>query len=329
MQKQRTAKATKSATNNRAMATRKAGERGGQRAMKAYRTNIPGTQASYGMVPIPSGEFAMGSPETESGREKDEGPQVKVQLSAFWMMKTESSWDMYDLFWKDESLAKPTKQDAIPHPGFPDILTRPTEPYSDETFGHAREGHPVLAVTQHTAIEFCRWLSKKTGKIYRLPTEAEWEYACRAGTTTAYSFGDDPAKIGEYAWYIENSDEKPQKVGKKKPNPWGLYDMHGNVSEWCIDQYFADAYAKHGESPFFIPTKEYPQVVRGGNWEAAPETCRSAAREYSSPEWKVQDPQFPKSRWFHTDALFVGFRVIRPLAGEDIKMPPTEPNKPK
>ena len=111
----------------------------------------------------------------------------------------------------------------------------------DETFGFGRDGQPVICITHHAAIEYCRWLSAKTGKVYRLPTEAEWEYACRAGTQTAYSCGDDPAKLGEYAWDLDNA-EKPQKVGKKKPNPWGLHDMHGNVAEWCLDHYRVNSY---------------------------------------------------------------------------------------
>ena len=145
-------------------------------------------------------------------------------------------------------------------------------------------------------MEYCRWLSAKTGKIYRLPTEAEWEYACRAGTKTAYSWGDDPAKIDEYAWYVDNA-EKPQKVGKKKPNPWGLYDMHGNVAEWCLDHYVADAYKQFSDrqadrsGPVILPdAKEYPYVARGGSWDDDADKLRSAARRGSNLEWSVQDP---------------------------------------
>lgn len=170
-------------------------------------------------------------------------------------------------------------------------------------------------------MEYCRWLSAKTGKIYRLPTEAEWEYACRAGTKTVYSFGDDASKLGDYAWYVENA-EKPQPIGKKKPNAWGLYDMHGNVSEWCLDRYVADIYSTFTKGPVkgpvVLPTAaEYPYVARGGSWDDDADRLRSAARLASNLEWSVQDPQRPQSIWWHTDATFVGFRLVRPLEEQD------------
>ncbi len=153
---------------------------------------------------------------------------------------------------------------------------------------------------------------------------AEWEYAARAGTTTAYFFGDDKSKLGEYAWFEQNSDFKYQKVGKKKPNPWGLYDMCGNVVEWVLDQYDPDYYKQCAGNggivdPWNKATKPYPHSVRGGSWDDEAGMCRSAARRGSDRSWKMQDPQLPKSIWYFSDAQFVGFRIVRPL-----KVPPPE-----
>jgi formylglycine-generating enzyme required for sulfatase activity len=185
------------------------------------------------------------------------------------------------------------------------------------SFGMGKDGYPAISMTQHAANTYAKWLSAKIGQFFRLPTEAEWEYAARAGTKTAYSFGDDPAQLGEYAWYADNSDLKYQKVGTKKPNPWGLHDMHGNVLEWCLDQYKPESYKQFvgatAENPWVKATEPYPHVARGGSWDDDPVHLRSAARRGSSPAWKQQDPQLPKSIWYHTDAQFLGFRIIRPL----------------
>jgi formylglycine-generating enzyme required for sulfatase activity len=188
-------------------------------------------------------------------------------------------------------------------------------------FGYGVHGYPAICMTQFAARHYTKWLSMKTGRFYRLPTEAEWELCCRAGTTSAYSFGSDPAQLDEYAWSFANSDGKPHPVAQKKPNPWGLFDMHGNVSEWVLDVYTPKGYERPAgtadslapKDPVNWPKSEYPLVVRGGSWDDDPDRLRSAARRGSNKSWKVQDPQLPKSIWYFTDARFVGFRVVRPL----------------
>ena len=288
--------------------------------MKSYTNTIPGTSVNYAMVPIPAGEYLMGSPATEANRKDDEGPQHKVKIEPFWMEQCEVTWDEYELFMYPEdksSAPTPPKDGATNYiAAAVDAVTRPTKPYVEMSFGMGKEGYPAISMTQHAANIYCQWLSAKTGHFYRLPTEAEWEYACRAGTTTAYFFGDDPAKLGDYAWFDDNSDFKYQKVGKKSPNPWGLYDIIGNVDEWTLDQYDANYYKKFTDivtEPWNKATKPYPHAVRGGSWQDKADKLRSAVRRGSGPEWKMQDPQLPKSIWFLTDAQFVGFRIIRPL----------------
>jgi len=285
--------------------------------MKPYVEVIEHTEATMEMVPIPGGTFLMGSPESEPDRKDDEGPQREVTISPFWMSKCEVTWDQYDV-WNDEMDQLRRKMMSLPQTPRDlavDGVSKPTEPYTDMSFGMGRNNYPAICMTQHAARMYCEWLSAKTGRYYRLPTEAEWEYACRAGTTTAYSFGDDPDELEEYAWFFDNSGDTYQEVGQKKPNPWGLHDMHGNVKEWVLDQYIPDFYASSPQAtnPLAIPTTLYPRVVRGGGWDDDPEMLRSAAREGSHEDWKAQDPQLPKSIWYHTDALSVGFRVVRPL----------------
>jgi formylglycine-generating enzyme required for sulfatase activity len=177
-------------------------------------------------------------------------------------------------------------------------------------------GFPVNSMSQYTAMMYCRWLYKKTGVFYRLPTEAEWEYACRAGSTGTYFFGNDAKQLKEYAWFADNSNKKYQKTGQKKPNAWGLYDMLGNVGEWTLDQYHEDYFTAIGDtalSPVMAPTETYPRAVRGGGYLDKADALRCATRQPSDASWNKRDPQMPKSKWWLTDAMAVGFRIVRPL----------------
>lgn len=288
--------------------------------MKPYSEIVEQADVKFDMLPIPGGRFLMGSPEDEEDRREDEGPQREVEVAPFWMAKTEISWDVYDVWMSDLDIFRreALKLEATPRDALADQfqLSQPTKPYTDMSFGMGKRGYPAVCMTQHAARTFCKWLSAKTGRYYRLPTEAEWEYACRAGTTTAYSFGDDPDELEEYAWTFDNTDGRYERVGKKKPNAWGLHDMHGNVAEWVLDQYDEAGYgsiAEQIQDPLAVPKTLFPRVVRGGGWDQFPEDCRSAARQGSEESWKKQDPQIPKSIWYLTDALHVGFRVVRPL----------------
>ena len=287
--------------------------------MKPYTEVIANAEVSFEMVPIPGGRFTMGSPESEGDRNDDEGPQHVVEIEPFWMGKHEVTWDEYDVwtFSLDIQRRELFKAELTELEKRADAVTRPTKPYTDMTFGMGKEGFPAICMTQLAARTYGQWLSAKTGRYYRLPTEAEWEYACRAGTTTAYSFGDDVEQLDQYAWHFDNCDDAYHEVGQKMPNPWGLYDIHGNVAEWVLDQYIPDYYGrfdgKVSKNPWAIPKKIYPLAVRGGSWDDDPQDLRSAVRRGSDKDWKQQDPQLPQSIWYFTDALFVGFRVVRPL----------------
>ena len=288
-------------------------------AMTAYTEEVSDGGATFQMTPIPAGTFLMGSPASEDDREDYEGPQVRVSLDAFWIGTHEVTWDEYQLFQfkLDIQSREGGEAETQPQDAWADAVSRPTPPYVPMDFEMGVDGYPAICMTQFAAKKYTKWLSHKTGRYYRLPTEAEWEYACRAGTQTAYSFGDDTDLLDDYAWHFDNADDQYQLIGTKKPNPWGLYDMHGNVSEWVLDAFTKGGYGFLGEGPVHTPLnkpeKLYPRTVRGGSWDDDPEWLRSAARRKSTKGWKVQDPQLPKSIWYHTDAIFVGFRLVRPL----------------
>jgi len=295
--------------------------------MIPYEARLPGSDVKYSMVPIPGGQFKIGSPESEKGHKTDESPQVTIQIEPFWMSAKEVSWAEYKQFMALHDIFKSfetRRERKITDDNRADAITAPSNLY-DPSFTFQSGSHPqqpALSMSQFAAKQYCKWLSLVEGQFFRLPSEAEWEYACRAGATTAYSFGDDPSQLGEYAWYSKNSDEKTHLVGKKKPNAWGLYDMHGNVAEWVLDAHTEKGYAAlqgdvvAGKDAIQWPTKLYPRVVRGGSFESGPNYCRSAARYPShDDEWRSEDPNIPLSPWWFTSdfALGVGLRMVRPL----------------
>jgi len=284
-----------------------------------YSIPIPGSDVELDMVAVEGGSFLMGSPQDESGRNENEGPRREVVVDSFWMGKYEVTWSQYDLFVNE--VIDNLKEELASGAGRnieigADALSTPTAPYVDMTFGMGRDGYPAISMTHYAAVMFAKWLTAKTGDFYRLPTEAEWEYACRAGTETAYHFGDSEDDIDRYVWHRENSDRSYNRVGTKEPNGFGLYDMSGNLSEWTMDQYFDDYFERLDDAsvtnPWFRPTELYPRSVRGGSWMDGVEDQRCATRRGSDERWKMLDPQMPKSLWWHTSAQFVGFRLVRP-----------------
>jgi len=296
--------------------------------MVPYTVKIPGTDVKYAMIPIPGGKFTMGSPDDEEDRRDDEGPQFEVTIEPMWIGKYEVTWAEYKKYMQldkafkalqAKGIRKVTDKNEI------DAITAPSSLYDPSFTYSAGEApnQPAATMTQYAAKQYTKWLSLTSKRFYRLPTEAEWEYACRAGTKTTYYFGDDSGDLEDHAWYVESSDDERHPVGQLKPNPWGLYDMYGNVAEWVLDEYDEDGYTHVEEGASVTadkalrkPTKLFPRVVRGGSFELEPEDCRSAARIGSDDkEWKSEDPNFPKSPWWYTDypGTGVGFRIVRPF----------------
>lgn len=293
--------------------------------MVPYKVTIPNSEISFWMEPIPGGEFMMGSTEAEAGRDEMEGPQRKFTVEPAWVARCEVTWGEYKNFMRLYEVFKSFEVRGIrtvTEDNEVDAITTPTNLYEPEfTFEYGEDDNlPAVTITQYSAKQYSKWLSAVTECQYRLPTEAEWEYACRAGSQTAYHFGDDPELLGDYAWFEGNTEETGTKpVGTKKPNAWGLFDMHGNAAEWVMDSYAvykpSDA-VMNATTDWFRVEKLDPRVVRGGTFEFEADKCRAASRLPSDSEaWREYDPNLPKSPWwFTTDpARGVGFRLIRPL----------------
>lgn len=304
--------------------------------MVPYTVTIPGTDVSFEMIPVPGGQFKLGSPQDEAGRGDDEGPQIEVMVDPMWVAKTEVTWAQYKEFMQLYAIFKEFEAQGkrkIDDSNRADAITAPTELYDPSfTFEYGEEPEqPAVTMTQYSAQQFTKWLSRITGQQFRLPTEAEWEYAARAGTSTAYGWGNSADDIDDFAWYFDNADEGPLPVGTKKPNAFGLHDMHGNVAEWTVNQHTEDGYAAFDTGKPINATDvvkwaelSSPCVARGGSWEMDAEQLRSAARLFSSDDdWKEEDPNFPKSPWWFTSdpSRGVGFRLFRSLKPiDDVKI---------
>lgn len=229
---------------------------------------IPNTLASFRLVKVPAGTIKIGD--------------KTIDVKSHWVGQTEVTWDVYDIFAYRLDLTQEENAKGV------DAEARPSKPYGapDRGFGH--KGYAALGMTANSANHFCAWLSKKTGMKFRMPTEAEWEYAARAGVA------GDPTNHDEIAWYWDNSDDGAHPVGTKKPNPWGLYDTLGNTWEWAIG---LDG----------VP------LVCGGAYNAKAKDISPSSRRPFSPKWQEADAHVPKSKWWLSDGPHIGMRVVADL----------------
>jgi formylglycine-generating enzyme required for sulfatase activity len=238
--------------------------------VKTFTQTIPNSLAKFEMVRVPGGTVEV----------VIDGKTQTVEVKPLWVAKTETTWNLYDIFafrmdlTEDEKTAMGT-----------DAKSRPSKPYGAPDWGFGHHNYATLSVTYHAAQKYCEWLSEKTGRKYRLPTEAEWKHACLGGGDGTI---DD---LDEVAWYEDNADDKTHPVGKKKPNGYGLHDMLGNAGEWAAGL-------------------DGTPVLMGGTYLDPEEDVHCGARATQKPSWNQTDPQTPKSTWWLSDGSFVGFRVV-------------------
>jgi len=306
-------------------------EPGKMDGFKNFTEYIPGSAVSFEMIAIPGGKFRMGSPENEPFRRENEGPAVEVSVNPFFMAKVEVTWDEYLAFFKQTGAQGKTADAYLNvNTGDVDAISGPTPPWGAPDQGWGKSSMPAITMTHYAAGVYCEWLTKITGKTYRLPTEAEWEYAARGGTDTPYFFDGDPKDyvrqglknklfgvdttvINGFINYAENSSGRPVTPEVKKENPFGLLNMLGNVAEFCSDWYAEDTYSQYSGaiSNPGGPGVGEEHVIRGGSYRNGAEDVRCASREATRTEaWLKTDPQMPKSIWWYSDCIHVGFRVV-------------------
>jgi formylglycine-generating enzyme required for sulfatase activity len=239
--------------------------------LQPYTESIPNSVVKVEMLPIPGGTVNI------------RGKVITVK--PVWMAKTETPWELFDAFYLS----------GTPSPAYdqtdyaPDAIARPSRSYILPDLGWGHNTFPAINVSFLSADMFCRWLASVTKKKYRLPTEAEWEHACRAGVSGPWKM--DKALVEKSAWYAGNSDRLTHPVGTKMPNKWGLHDMLGNPGEWATDP-------------------EGKSILCGGTILDGLPAISPTTRRRWTPKWQETDPQFPKSRWWLADGKFVGFRVV-------------------
>ena len=305
---------------------------------KNFEEKIPGTSVSFNMIAVPGGQFRMGSPSNEPYRRKDEGPVREVQVDSLWMAEIEVSWDEYLAFFS--ATGSQGRKEAVESQEETDGITGATPPWGAPDQGWGKGSRPAITMSHHAAETYCRWLSQVTGRKYRLPTEAEWEYAARGGTNTPYFFIGSPKDFeadgflkkifkpdikifGNYVIYHGNSPDKTQQPDIVAANPFGLKNMLGNVAEFCADYYDPQVYGKYPKGVIRNPRgprSGMEHVVRGGSFRYSPKDLRVARRDFTrTAEWLVTDPQIPKSIWWYSDVKSVGFRVVCEYHPEDLK----------
>lgn len=299
-----------------------------------FTETIPGSSISFDMIAIPGDTFTIGSPPDESYRQPDESPRRTVRVTSFWMGKAEVSWNEYETFYLQTHSEGRTEDQYRSNSDLSpiDAVTGPTPAYGNPDQGWGKGSRPAITMTHYAAQKYCDWLSKVTGKKYRLPTEAEWEYACRAKTTGAYFFAGEPRQysqsrfwnrifgadtsvISSHIIYTANSDDQTQPPDLVKANPFGLVNMLGNVREFCLDWYAPNTYAAYSGNELVVdptgPATGTERVVRGGSYRSDATDVRIATRDHTRHDaWLMSDPQVPKSLWWYSDCTDVGFRVV-------------------